>query len=484
MDSLRLAVAASLVAWLSASALADDIRVPQDVKNLKDALLVSRPGDRVIVTGGTWRNGRVMVSGVQLIGHGATLTGLWEVYGTGSSIEGCTVRSGVIQVEADGVTLRRNRFVPPGNPTKVSGDGVSGLLLEDNRFAHARVVILNATDCVLRGNRFLNGSATVYGGGTLAEDNVLRGRATLAASAGANAIVRHNTGGSIDLQGMTNADVERNSAKQIYVRGSGALVADNEIPAGRSLGVESDDAVVRGNRVSVVISDGGLSVHGDRLEVTDNVVDNLRARRRTVGPLGLLTVGGPWWHPAAGSSHVLRNEVTHRLLGGLRVECDEAEVASNTIRGIGAASSLWLEGDRNNAHDNTIVREAEVDDTMTGISVAGADNVVTDTSVNQAPYDGVIVRGSGNFLARIHVGRAGRCGITVEEDAASTGVADCTVDTARWASLYVLGTDTTVTGGTFTGGRIVDVLDLGTGTELVSSTYETKSEDAALRPYR
>jgi hypothetical protein len=28
------------------------------------------------------------------------------------------------------------------------------------------------------------------------------------------------------------------------------------------------------------------------------------------------------------------------------------------------------------------------------------------------------------------------------------------------------------------------VLDLGTGTEFVSTAYETKSEDAALRPYR
>jgi hypothetical protein len=423
-----------------------------------------------------------MVSGVQLIGHGATLTGLWEVYGTGSSIDGCTVRSGVIQVEADGVTLRRNRFVPPGDPTKVSGDGVSGLLLEDNRFAHSRVVILNATDCVLRGNRFLNGSATVYGSGTLAEENVLRGRATLGASAGANAIVRRNTGGSIGLEGMTNADVERNSARQIYVSGPGALVADNEIPAGRWLGVEGDDAVVRGNRVSVVISDGGLSVHGDRLEVTDNVVDNLRASRGSVGTWHIFSVSGHGSR-GAGPSQVLRNVVTHRLLGGLRVECDEAEVASNTIRGIGAASSLWLEGDRNSAHDNTIVRRAEVDDTTVGILVEGDENVLADTSLDQAPYDGVVVRGSGNLLARVHVGRAGRCGITVEEDATSTGVADCVVDAARWASLYVLGTDTTVTGGTFGGGRKVDVLDLGTGTEFVSATFATKSEDAALRPY-
>jgi parallel beta helix pectate lyase-like protein len=483
MDSLRLVVVASLVAGTAASALADDIRVPQDVRNLKDALLVARPGDRVIVTGGTWRNGRVMVSGVRLIGHGATLTGLWEVYGTGSSIEGCTVRSGVIQVEADGVTLRRNRFVPPGNPTKVSGDGVSGLLLEDNRFAHARAEILHATDCVLRGNRFLDGSGTVYGDGTLAEDNVLRGRATLSASAGANAIVRNNTGGFISLEIMTNADVEGNSARQVYVRGSGALVADNEIPAGRWLSVESDDAVVRGNRVSSVTAAAGLSVNGDRVVVTDNVVDNLRTTRPRVGMWHIFNVSGHGSR-GAGPSHVLRNVVTHRLLGGLRVEYDEAEVASNTVRGIGAASSLWLEGDRNNAHDNTIVREAEVDDTMTGISVAGADNVVTDTSVNQAPYDGVIVRGSGNLLARVHVGRAGRCGITVEEDATSTGVADCTVDAARWASLFVLGTDTTVTGGTFSDGGKVDVLDLGTGTEFVSTTYATKSEDAALRPYR
>jgi hypothetical protein len=483
MDSLRLVVVASLVTGMAASALADDIRVPQDVKKLKDALLMTQPGDRVIVTGGTWRNGRVMVPGVQLVGRGATLTGLWEVYGTGASIEGCTVRDGVIQVEADNVTLRRNRFVPPGDKTKVSGDGVSGLTLSDNRFVRSRAEIQHATDCVLRGNRFLGGGTLIYGSGTLAEDNVLLGRTTISASVGANAVLRRNTGGFLSVEGMTNAVVEQNSALGIYVRGAGAVVADNRIPAGQSFVVEGDDAVVRGNRVSVVTRGGGLYVQGDRVVVTDNVVDNLKARRVSVGTWGLLSVGGTWPHPSVGPVQVLRNEVTHVMLGGIDVRCDEAEVASNTVRGTNAASSVILTGDRNSVHDNTIDRDAGADDTVSGIRITGDENVISDMSVNQAPYDGVVVSGSGNLVARVRVGRAGRCGITVGENATGTGIADCVVDGGRWASLYVLGTDTTVTGGSFTGGRMVDVLDLGTGTEFASSTYDTKSEDAALRPY-
>src|SRR5262245_33665204 len=126
MRLVNLAVAAVLLAGAAASALAADIRVPQDVRNLKDALLTAQPGDRVIVTGGTWRNGRV-TSGATVIGRlGATLTGLWEIQGAGATVEGFAFRDGEMQIEADNVTLRRNRFTSPRVDVLVSGATVSG----------------------------------------------------------------------------------------------------------------------------------------------------------------------------------------------------------------------------------------------------------------------------------------------------------------------------------------------------------------------
>ena len=484
MDSLRTVVVASFVAGMASSALAADILVPQDVRNLRDALFMTQPGDRVIVTGGTWRNGRMMAPGVRLIGRGATLSGLWEVYGTGASIEGCTVRDGVIQIEADGVTLRRNRFVPPGAKSKVTGEGVSGLVLEDNRFVRSRAEVRDTTGCLLRGNRYLGGGCYVWGDGTLVEENVLLGNSKIAAGFGTNVAVRGNSGGFLDLRSATDAFVERNSAQRIEVTGNGALVAHNDIPAGRSLYVEGDDVVVLDNRVSSVFRSGGFAVHGDRLTVTDNVIDNLGTSRARLGTWAVMTIGGRTSGRSLGPSKVLRNQVIHRLRGGMEFSCNDAEIGSNTMRGTGAYNSLWIQGQRNNVHDNTIVRQAEVDNLRVGIRLEGDENVVADTSVDQAPYDGVVVSGTGNLLARVHVGKAGRCGITVDESAATTGIADCTVDGARWASLYVLGTDTTVTGGSFTGGRQVDVLDLGTGSQFVTVTFDSKSENLALKPYR
>jgi len=124
------------------------------------------------------------------------------------------------------------------------------------------------------------------------------------------------------------------------------------------------------------------------------------------------------------------------------------------------------------------------DDLASAFVLAGDENVVADMTVAGSGYDGVAIDGADNLIARLHVERTGRCGITIGETATDTGVADCIVDGARWSALFVLGTDTTITGGTFTGGRKVDVLDLGTGTEFLSATFATKSESEGLRPFR
>lgn len=478
MDTLQFAVVVSFLAGTAASALAADILVPQDEPNLKNALLSAAPGDRVIVNGGTWRNGRV-VSGIQLIGrNGATLSGLWEIQGAGATVEGFAVRDGSMEVEADDVAIRLNRFSGPKYSLMLTGTGVSRLSIAGNRFNNATAQIEDATDVLARNNRFSFGELIVLGTGSTVEQNVFVKKAQLGVHDGANATVRENTGGSIYLWNMTDASVTDNTIRRgvLSVRGDRAIITGNEMKAGLGLSVEGDDATVRSNRIGVL--HGGLSVKGAHAIVTDNMVDNRASQLRHIDRGGILVVNG------AGPASVLRNEVSLVKSTGAVIRCDEAEVASNTIRSEQGAQVLIVEGSRNSVHDNALHVTHPGDDLASTLVVAGDENVVTDTTVDGAGYDGVSVNGSGNLVARIHVASAGRCGITVADAGAGTGVADCTVDSARWASLFVLGTDTTVTGGTFTGGRKVDVLDLGTGTEFVSSTFATKSEDEGMRPYR
>jgi hypothetical protein len=478
MNSLRLAVLASLVAASAATARADDILVPQDVKNLKDALLAAQPGDRVIVTGGNWRNGRV-ISAITLTARlGATLSGLWEIQGAGATVEGFAVRDGQIEVEADGVTLRRNRFSAPRYTVMVSGTGVTALTIEDNRFDSAVAQLDESTDAVLRRNRVAVGELIVSGNGTTVEDNVLVRRAQIGVHNGSGALVAHNRASSISMYEMNDAIVRDNTVRggEFGVRGDRVLVSGNEIRAGRGLFVNGDDAIVAENRVFV--ARGWMSVSGDRAVVTDNLIDNLATTRRTTTTTALFYVHG------AGAASILRNEVRHRAFAGAVVECDGGEIAHNLITGEAAFTSLTINGSLNNVHDNTLRLTGVSDPHASALVVVGDENVVADTSVEGAGYDGISIDGAGNLIARVHVERSGRCGITVGETATGTGVADCVVNGSRWASLFVLGTDTTVTGGSFTNGRKVDVLDLGAGTEFVSATFETKSESEALRPFR
>lgn len=478
MHSMRFVVAAILVAAVAAPAWAADIRVPQDFANVKDALIAAQPGDRVIVTGGTWRNGRVLKAGTTLRGRvGATLLGDWEIEGQGATVEGFIVRDALLTVSGDDVTLRGNRLTAPRLDTMVSAASVTGMTFDDNRCTRAIVEMNGGTGQVVRGNRLIHSGFNLSGPGMLVEDNVLHRGSGISITFGTDAVVRGNTGGSLYVGGTTVV-VERNSAETLDVQSDGALVVDNESLACRYFQVKGDDAIVRTNRVRMFDVGRSVVIEGERPVVTDNVVDNLLEGRRVGGNSGFLIVRG------GAAAQVLRNEVSHVKQGGLFVSSDDAEVASNTLSGTTAGDSLRLVGDRIHAHDNTIVREAELDANWDAIVVVGADNVVTDISVSGAPYDGVLVSGSGNVLTRVHVGRAGRCGITVDETSASTAITDCTVDRAHWASLYVLGADTTVSGGSFTGGRKLDVLDLGTGTEFASVTFATKSDDAALAPYR
>jgi hypothetical protein len=479
MHSLRLAVVVSIVAGTAATAAAADIHVPQDVPNLKDVLLTAQPGDRVIVTGGVWRNGRVL-SDVTVVGRmGATLTGLWEIQGAGATVEGFAVRSGSIEIQSDDVTLRRNRFSARKYTVMLTGSGISGTTLEDNRFSYATAQIEDSTGLVARGNRFSVGELIVFGNGTTADGNVFVRNAQLGVHDGSGAVVTGNDGGQIHVSEMANATVSRNRVRgaALYVRGAGALVTDNEVTAGRGLYVTGDDASVLSNVVR--LRSGQFGVRGDRALVLDNVVDNLASRSARIRRDGVFAVNG------AGPSSVRRNEVRHVMSVGMRLECSGTEIASNSVRGERGAQSMTVGGSGNNVHDNTLTVEDPVDDLASALVVSGDGNVVADTSVAGSGYDGVAVEsGAGNLIARVHVERTGRCGITVGENATDTGVADCVVDGARWASLYVLGTDTTITGGSFTGGRKVDVLDLGTGTEFVSTSFATKSESEGLRPFR
>src|SRR5438876_12437728 len=97
----------------AAAARADDLRVPQDFGNLRQALIAAQTGDRIVVTGGTWHNGRITADGVSIVGKGTVLTGTWEMPAANAAIEGCTFRDFDLKITGDGAALRNDRFFGP-----------------------------------------------------------------------------------------------------------------------------------------------------------------------------------------------------------------------------------------------------------------------------------------------------------------------------------------------------------------------------------
>lgn len=475
MRELRPFVAGALVASSAAVSLADDIRVPGNFSDLKSALLAAQPGDRVLVNGGRWRNGRVSRTGVTLVGRNTVLSGDWEVSGTGASIEGCTFRDAHLTVSADGVAIRGNRFIAPKYVEMLSGTGLKDFVFEDNRCTSAAIYVVDSANSVARGNRLAGGEIALYGATPLVEDNVCARRAQVSVFDGAGGIVRRNRTRNVFAWGVTSASVQDNTITGgvIDVRGASSLVEANRLSGAASIHVEGDFAVVQANTGSV--GKGGVFVSGAKPVVADNVLARGTVPRYCDCPV--LFVDGR--EPGS----VLGNDVSHVDSKGIVVVGRGHDISDNVIRGRSCFDSLRVEG------SSGLIRRNRIEQTGgrhkgSGIVLFGDATTLEDNVVTGAIYDGISVQGLGDVLARNEVRDSGRCGITVAGGSDLAFVADCLVSGAAWSAVFNLGARTTFSGGSFVGGIKVDVLDLGGATQFSNATFATKSEDPALAPYR
>jgi hypothetical protein len=468
---------AAPLAALAAVAEAADVRVPQDVRDLKDALIAAQPGDRVVVTGGRHRNGRIATADVTLVGRaGAQFLGDWEISAPGVTIEGCTFRDFAIVATADRMTVRGNRMSQPRYATGIRADGTTGLVVERNRMLNVAVFVMPSTNAAVRGNRMAGGDVELFGDGSVVEDNVCVRGSVLALADGTGGALRRNRGQSMGASAVNGVVVEDNvvALDQLEVSGDGALVEGNRLAGVNGVNVVGDDVVVRDNRGTV--GSDGFRVKGDRARVTGNVIVRIRTARDDLGPTLGLTGSG---------LTVLANDVTYAARsGGMQAAADDSEFGMNVLRAGGSHDALSVQGSRNRLHDDRIVHGADASRSASGVVVTGDGNTISNESVSRPGYDGVKVTGDANVVSDVTVNGAGRCGISVSDGSSSTAIRDCTVGRAGWSALLVGGTGAIVTRGSFTGGGRIDVLDLGTDTQFVGAAFGTQSTNAALRPYR
>lgn len=476
MRGLRPIAAAGALASASAGALAADLRVPEDFSDLKAALSAAQPGDRVLVRGGRWRNGRIMRSGVALIGKNAVLSGDWEINGTGASIEGCTFRDAHVTVGADGVALRGNRFIAPKYETMVESNGVTDFLFEGNRCTLAAIYAFTSTNAIARGNRLAGGEIALYGSTPLIEDNVCTRSAQVSIFDGAGGIVRRNRARSIFAWSVDSASIQDNTITGglIDVLGDSALVEANRLSGAATLHVGGDSAVVRANTGTV--GRFGLSVGGAAPLVVDNIVSRRTAIANCDCPVVLVNGTTP--------GSVVGNDVTHVVSEGMVVLGRGHEIADNVVRGRSCLDSIRVEGSSSSIRRNRVEQTGGRYGFGSGIVLVGDSSTIADNVVVGALYDGISVTGTGDVLSANEVRASGRCGITVAAVSDLTLVSDCTVSGAAWSAALNFGSRTSFSGGTYVGGIKVDMLDLGGATQFANADFSTKSTDPALAPYR
>jgi nitrous oxidase accessory protein len=130
------------------------------VKTLTDALALARPGDRIVVRAGVYREPRILVAvPVEIVGEG------------GPVFEGGAHTT--LEITADGVTLRGLVFrhvTPSGTEDRAAIllNGATNCRVEDNQIEDAffGIYAMRAADCLITGNRVLG-----KGGGTSSSGN-------------------------------------------------------------------------------------------------------------------------------------------------------------------------------------------------------------------------------------------------------------------------------------------------------------------------
>ncbi len=177
-----------MIALIAAALAAALIEPPTDivvapggpVRSVAAALALARPGDRILVRAGVYREPQLVVDKrIELVGEGDA------VLDAGGDHEGITVRADSVVIR--GLTIRNIGVSYMEDRAGIRLEQVDGCVIENNRIegAYFGIYLAKATNCRIAGNR-LHGSARTesgsgngihlwYSSGILVERNEIRG---------------------------------------------------------------------------------------------------------------------------------------------------------------------------------------------------------------------------------------------------------------------------------------------------------------------
>ncbi len=362
------AVVAVLVPWLAEPALAGDILVPRDHRNLQDALDEAGPGDRVVIQRRTVRGEyEVTRDGIEIVGgeRGTRFAG-------GKSRRARRTR---IDVAADGVTVRHLDFSRSG--ITVTGDDFT------------------AEDCTFRK------AGPGQGGAALV---VIGDRATAR---------------DLDLDLTTRDDAFRFG---MDVTGDDAVVTGCTVTGGEecfALDVQGDRALVEGNDFEKGPRHFVARLNGDGHVVRDNAIRGARFTAFASDSLVSGNVftdadfGRPALYVVGSENAILGNEVTGSADSGIVVYGDGNAIAGNgvtdagtVIEGVRYGNGFVVRGSGNLLANNESLR------------VQGEGFRIMGNTWDEREGEGYMVPGStadplgpGNELLNCSANGSGRCGL-------------------------------------------------------------------------
>lgn len=340
---------------LSSSALAANIRVPQDQPTLAAAISAAQPNDRIILSRGAHDGGTFDLTNVEIVGRGAVVRGHLEITGDRVGLFGLTFHDGGLTVTGSTPRVQRCRF--KGAPVRLVGDQAAiirsrivspGDVGVEIVGSHGLIRKVRASD--LRAAQML----LVRGDHGVVQDCTVSG--VYAAPIGLPAYPdpgHPEAGVAIRIVGDNGSALTnrvRRSSGGIWVTGDNVAVEDNSLVTRGSPGVGTTTG-----SVSIVVTTTEPAGETSPNRVADN-------RLRLDHGVGIRVLG-------SGGLAVVDNRVHARRArtAAIDIRADDNVVQDNRSSGRRrAAMRSNVLGDRNEVVDNV----------LSNLTVTGEDNIV------------------------------------------------------------------------------------------------------------
>ncbi|MEN8149663.1 MAG: right-handed parallel beta-helix repeat-containing protein [Planctomycetota bacterium] len=442
-----LVMAALVAVVLAAPATAATLKVPKDYETIQAAADAAEPGDKIVVSKGTYHEIVVVAkSDIQFIGKKAVWDGIIDgLYGTclnatGDDIvvQGFRFRHGEDQVYITGhrAVITKCTFINSGdNPVQVTGDD-------------ARV-----EKCTMTGMD--NDAVNITGPGALVSKNKI-------GNGGDGGI--YVSGDDAVVAGNQVNVIEDDDA--IYVSGDRARVEKNTCWNADGSGVEvsGEDAFVARNKISYTY-DEGIDISGDGATVDRNVVLGSEGR-------GIYVSGDDFTVTGNKVSHCIDDEDGIYVNGSATGE-GTAVVERNKVQDV-VEDAFNISGDGIRIIGNVALRSGSEDDA--GFYVSGSNNFLSGNKAIDIDSDGFQIRGDDNVIEKCVAQGCTDDGFEVGSEYVGNRIEGCTAKANDGEGIENFGFKTVVTGSKFSGNRL-DVTSDGYYDEFTGNKYKTGGEE-------